>query len=43
MRGAASRRTPNQPDDPEYIVRLVKQGVTVRVVTVRLVAGLPAL
>jgi predicted helicase len=31
---------PNRPDDPEYIVRLVKQVVTVSVETVRLVREL---
>jgi predicted helicase len=33
---------PNRPDDPEYIVRLVKQVVTVSVETVRLVKELAA-
>ncbi len=34
---------PNRPDDPEYIVRLIGQVVTVSVETVRVVAALPAL
>ena len=33
---------PNRPDDPEYIVRLIKQVVTVSVETVRLVDELAA-
>jgi len=32
---------PNRPDDPEYIVRLVKQIITVSLETSRIVAGLP--
>jgi predicted helicase len=32
---------PNQPDDPEYIVRLVRQVVRVSVETVQLVNSLP--
>ncbi len=32
---------PNNPDDPEYIVRLVGQVVRVSVETVKLVAALP--
>ena len=32
---------PNRPDDPEYIVRLVKQIITVSLDTSRIVAGLP--
>ncbi|HET6576220.1 MAG TPA: type ISP restriction/modification enzyme [Fimbriiglobus sp.] len=35
------RADPNRADDPEYIVRLVGQVVTVSVETVRIVAGLP--
>ncbi len=34
---------PNNPDDPEYIVRLVKKVVTVSLETVRIVKGLPNL
>ena len=34
---------PNRPDDPEYIVRLVGQVITVSVATVGIVAGLPGL
>jgi predicted helicase len=34
---------PDRPDDPEYIVRLIGQVVTVSVETVRVVAALPAL
>jgi predicted helicase len=34
---------PNRPDDPEYIVRLLGQVVTVSLETVRVVKGLPAL
>jgi predicted helicase len=33
---------PNNPDDPEYIVRLVGQVVRVSVETVKIVASLPA-
>ncbi len=32
---------PNRPDDPEYIVRLVKQIITVSLKTVEIVKGLP--
>lgn len=34
---------PNSVDDPEYIVCLIKQVVMVRVETVKIVKGLPAL
>ena len=34
---------PNSDDDPDYIVRLVKQVVTVSLETVRIVAALPPL
>jgi len=34
---------PNRPDDPQYILRLVAQVVTVSLETVRLVGGLPDL
>ena len=34
---------PNRPDDPEYIVRLLAQVVTVSLETVKVVKGLPAL
>jgi predicted helicase len=34
---------PNNPDDPEYIVRLVKKVVTISLETVRVVRGLPNL
>lgn len=34
---------PNRPDDPEYIVRLLGQVITVSLETVKVVAGLPAL
>lgn len=34
---------PNRADDPQYIVRLVKQVVAVSLTTVRIVAGLPDL
>jgi predicted helicase len=34
---------PNRADDPEYIVRLIKQVVTVSVETVKIVKGLPKL
>jgi transposase len=39
---SGSRSDPNRPDDPEYIVRLVKQVVTVSMETVRLVKELVA-
>lgn len=32
---------PNREDDPEYIVRLIGQVVTVSVEAVKIVAGLP--
>jgi predicted helicase len=32
---------PNRPDDPEYIVRLVRQVVRVSIETVRIVRALP--
>ena len=35
------RPDPNNPDDPEYIVRLVGQVVRVSVETVKIVAALP--
>jgi predicted helicase len=34
---------PNRPDDPEYIVRLIGQVITVSLETVKVVGGLPAL
>jgi hypothetical protein len=34
---------PNRADDPEYIVRLIQQVITVSVETVRIVKGLPVL
>ena len=34
---------PNRPDDPEYIVRLLGQVITVSLETVKVVRGLPAL
>ncbi len=34
---------PTCPDDPEYIVRLLGQVITVSLETVKLVKGLPAL
>ena len=34
---------PNRPDDPEYIVRLIGQVITVSLETVRIVQGLPPL
>jgi predicted helicase len=34
---------PNRPDDPEYIVRLLGQVITVSLETMRVVKGLPAL
>ena len=34
---------PNRPDDPEYIVRLLGQVVTVSLETVKMVGELPAL
>jgi predicted helicase len=34
---------PNRPDDPEYIVRLLGQVITVSLETVKVVKGLPAL
>ena len=34
---------PNRPDDPEYIVRLLKQVITVSMETVRIVTALPEL
>jgi predicted helicase len=37
----AIRSDPNNPDDPEYIVRLVGQVVRVSVETVKIVAALP--
>ena len=38
---SAIRSDPNNPDDPEYIVRLVGQVVRVSVETVKIVAALP--
>ena len=35
------RSDPNNPDDPDYIVRLVAQVVRVSVETVKIVAALP--
>jgi len=37
------KNDPNRADDPEYIVRLIKQVVTVSVETVKIVKGLPEL
>ena len=34
---------PNRPDDPEYIVRLLGQVITVSLETVKVVEGLPTL
>ena len=34
---------PNRPDDPEYIVRLLAQVITVSLETVKVVKGLPVL
>ncbi len=34
---------PNRPDDPEYIVRLLGQVITVSLETVKVVQGLPPL
>ena len=34
---------PNRPDDPEYIVRLLAQVITVSLETVRVVKSLPRL
>jgi predicted helicase len=34
---------PNRPDDPEYIVRVLGQVITVSLETVKVVKGLPAL
>ena len=34
---------PNRADDPQYIVRLIKQVISVSLETVDIVAGLPAL
>jgi hypothetical protein len=34
---------PNRPDDPEYIVRLLGQVITVSLETVKVVKGLPPL
>ena len=34
---------PNRPDDPEYIVRLLGQVITVSLETVKAVKGLPVL
>jgi predicted helicase len=34
---------PNRPDDPEYIVRLLGQVITVSLETVKVVKGLPSL
>jgi predicted helicase len=34
---------PNRPDDPEYIVRLLGQVITVSLETVKVVKGLPTL
>lgn len=34
---------PNRPDDPQYIVRLIGQVITVSLETVKIVKGLPAL
>ena len=36
-------KAPNRPDDPEYIVRLLGQIVTVSLETVKVVTGLPML
>ncbi len=37
------RNDPNRPDDPEYIVRLIGQVITVSLETVEIVEGLPVL
>ena len=37
------RSDPNRPDDPQYIVRLIAQVITVSLETMRVVKGLPAL
>jgi predicted helicase len=34
---------PNRPDDPEYIVRLLGQVITVSLETVKVVKGFPSL
>ena len=34
---------PNRPDDPEYIVRLLAQVITVSLETVKVVKAMPAL
>jgi len=34
---------PNRADDPEYVVRLIGQVITVSLETIRIVKGLPAL
>jgi predicted helicase len=34
---------PNRPDDPQYVLRLVAQVVTVSLATVEIVRALPAL
>jgi predicted helicase len=34
---------PNRPDDPEYIVRLIGQVITVSLATVKIVKALPPL
>ena len=41
VQGTGIRSDPNNPDDPEYIVRLVGQVVRVSVETVKIVAALP--
>jgi predicted helicase len=34
---------PNRPDDPQYIVRLIGQVITVSLETIKIVQGLPSL
>jgi predicted helicase len=34
---------PNRPDDPQYIVRLIAQVITVSLETLKIVKGLPPL
>ena len=38
---AEREQTPNRPDDPEYIVRLLGQVITVSLETVKMAKGLP--
>ena len=40
---SGNTNVPNRPDDPEYIVRLLGQVITVSLETVDVVKGLPSI